>query len=345
MTEPPPQWSAPDAPPPYTEPSGYGYGPGSSADSSAPQGYPPPTWYAPPPPPGVVPLRPLGLGELLDGSIKVMRRYPRPTLGLSAAISAVVTLVNVLLVLAFNQVDPTSSNEDITFSVGAGMSSGPGAILSYLAGIVLTGAMVAVVGKAVLGQAVSTPEVWATVRSRLWALLGLSLLTVLIVATPAAVGILVAVVLALATGGIGLVVGIPLAISGFALSAYLYARLALAPAALVLEKAGITTALRRSGTLVRGAWWRTFWILVLTSLIASVMSAILAVPFGIIGIVLGSADSTGFLVSQQVATGLANVVVAPFAAGVHALLYVDRRMRAEGLDVALAAAAAGVPPA
>lgn len=334
MTEPPPQWNAPDAPPPYTGTSGYGYG--------VPEAPPQQSWYAPPPPPGVVPLRPLGVGELLDGSIKVLRRYPRPTLGLSAAISAVVTLVNVLLVLAFDQVDTTTSEE---IDIGAGLSSGPGTILSYLAGLVLTGALVAVVGKAVLGQAVSTPEVWATVRGRLWALLGLSLLTGLIVAAPAAVGVIVAVVLALATGGAGLVVGIPLAIGGFGLSAYFYTRLALAPAALVLEKAGIKTALGRSGTLVRGAWWRTFWILVLTSILAAVLSAILAVPFGIIGVVLSSADSTGFLVAQQVAGGLANVVVAPFVAGVHALLYVDRRMRAEGLDVALAAAAAGVPPA
>ena len=60
------------------------------------------------PQPGVVPLRPLALGELLDGAIKIIRRYPRPTLGLSAAIAAVVTVLNVGLVLLLQPVTGSS---------------------------------------------------------------------------------------------------------------------------------------------------------------------------------------------------------------------------------------------
>ena len=40
------------------------------------------------------------------------------------------------------------------------------------------------------------------------------------------------------------------------------------------------------------------------------------------------------------AAGIAQALTAPFSSGVSALLYIDRRMRAEGLDVSLAAAAA-----
>ncbi len=50
--------------------------------------------------------------------------------------------------------------------------------------------------------------------------------------------------------------------------------------------------------------------------------------------------TTRAVVLSALGTGVASTLVAPFTAGVTALLYVDRRMRAEGLDVALQAAAA-----
>ena len=51
--------------------------------------------------------------------------------------------------------------------------------------------------------------------------------------------------------------------------------------------------------------------------------------------------TTTALVLTQIGGGVAQTVTSPFTSGVRALLYVDRRMRAEGLDVALAAAATG----
>src|SRR5689334_4132680 len=91
MTEPPYSWSSPSGeptppsyppPPPGSIPQGYQYGQ--------------PAWLQP----GVVPLRPLALGDILDGAIKVVRRYPKPTLGLSAGIALVVTFLNVLAVIS-----------------------------------------------------------------------------------------------------------------------------------------------------------------------------------------------------------------------------------------------------
>ena len=54
------------------------------------------------PRPGCVPLRPLGLGDILDGSFKVIRRNPKATLGLSAAVAVLqVLFVAIFEVLAF----------------------------------------------------------------------------------------------------------------------------------------------------------------------------------------------------------------------------------------------------
>jgi hypothetical protein len=306
----------------------------------------------------VVPLRPLGLGELLDGAIKIIRRYPRPTLGLSAAIALVVTLVNVAFVLSLDTSlggssspfgagssspfgDTTSSTDvSTTFPVGAAAAMVVGLIIKYLGGLVLTGALVAVVGKAILGQPAPAGEVWAAVRPRLLALLGLSILSGLITAAPAVVGIGLAIVLVLGAGPIALLLGIPLGIAGVALSAYLGIRLVLAAPALVLEKAGIRTALRRSGALVKDSWWRVLGILLLAGIITGTITAIISLPISIGSLVLSGGDSasSAYLIAQQVGAGLASVLVAPFSAGVYALLYVDRRMRAEGLDVALHAA-------
>jgi len=46
-----------------------------------------------------------------------------------------------------------------------------------------------------------------------------------------------------------------------------------------------------------------------------------------------------FALLTQVGGGIATFLVSPFSSGVRALLYVDRRMRAEGLDLTLQAAA------
>src|ERR671918_262293 len=61
-------------------------------------GQPPyPGWSTRQPPaavkPGVIPLRPLGVGEILDGAVTTIRRNPGPMLGLSAIVAIVTQLL------------------------------------------------------------------------------------------------------------------------------------------------------------------------------------------------------------------------------------------------------------
>jgi len=119
----------------------------------------------------------------------------------------------------------------------------------------------------------------------------------------------------------------------------------------VLERTGIRDAMRRSSVLVKGDWWRVFGILALTFLIGAFVSQIVQLPFAVIGagspggLIDPAVDilSTRSLVLSAIGGGIASTLVSPFTAGVRALLYVDRRMRAEGLDVSLAAAATARP--
>ena len=358
MSEPTDGWSTPG--PAGTSPTGP---PPPGHPAPPPPAHLPPAWQsgpvwgAPPPPqlkPGVVPLRPLGVGELLDGAFSVVRGYWRPALAVSFVVAAVTTVASVLVVLAFSDflgnVDQAGLEEGdlgaLAGSLGsAGALAALGAVLSFVGGIVVTGCLAALCGRAVLGQPMDSAAMWAEVRPRLGPLVGASLLGGLLAVLPLLVG---GAVLA---GGIA-VAGVPggllggaVLLAGIAVSTYLYIRFTLVPAVVVLEKAGVSTALRRTGVLVTSSFWRLLGIILLAGVIASIVAGIIALPISAFaGSGFGGEDiSAQGLVIDQVAGGLATAVVAPFSAAVSALLYIDRRMRAEGLDVALAAAAAEQP--
>lgn len=351
--QPPPGWGAPPqappgwGPPPPQAPPGWGAtAPGWGAGPSG--------WGVAPAPvvkPGIVPLRPLGLGELLDGAVTLVRRYPRPTLGLSAGIALVTTLLNIPLLLEiFNSpllngtLDPGSTADLEAELGGLAVGFGASSLLSFLGGVVLAGIITAVVGRGVLGQPMSLREAWAAVRPLLLRLLGLAVVVVLAVWGTFVLGLALATGLGAALGGPGIALGVVVVIAAVVAAVFCYVRFSLAPCAMVLERAGLGQSLRRSGALVKGDWWRVLGILLLVLVITTFIGQVLQTPFalGDLGATL-SGETTTFsttdVVLSSIGSALALTVVAPFGAAVRALLYVDRRMRAEGLDVSLAAAA------
>src|SRR3954464_4894299 len=342
---PPPGWSTeqppPTAPPPDWSQSGWGQ----------------PGWnpgYAPTaaPKPGIVPLRPLGVGELLDGAFAAIRRYPRPTLGLAACVMLVVTVGQVATEgYLLNGVEPPADNETLSDAADylsrVGTTTLISVLVTALATLLLTGLITAVIGEAVLGRPVTAGDAWRRLKPLFWRLVGVTVLTFLII-TGALVASAVPGFVLLATGsdaggGGLLVLGL---VAGVIVSVWLYVALALAPAIVVLERATVRGALRRSRLLVQRSWWRVFGILLLAAIIAQVVGGIISLPFGLAGGGLTSLgdNSSEVHFSQLVISGLGGLVsgtiVRPFSAGVAALLYIDRRMRAEALDLTLVRAAA-----
>lgn len=285
---------------------GYGAGPGGG-----------PGWSTAPKP-GVVPLRPLGLGEILDGAFTTIRLYPKATLGLSAVVATLGALAQFFLTLALRN----SSYDNTWIVLTAALA---GLLINGLAILVLTGMLTIVISEAVLGRPIEIGQVWARVRPRILSLIGAS--------------ILVGLVSTLGT--------IACIVPGI----YLYVALSLTTPALILEGQNISAAMSRSRALVSGDWWRVFGILVLASIIASIIGGVISLPFSLASGVSSTFDftvvphqpGTGALFLAAVGQILSNTITAPITAGVTALLYIDRRMRREGLDVALARAAA--PPA
>ncbi len=288
----------------------------------APAWHAPNGWTPPPPRPGCVPLRPLGLGDILDGAISMIRRNPRVMLGLSAAVAAVqVLLVAGLEVLTFTRLGNVSvtstANPTATTDVGSAVL-----LISFLTslvlGSVLTGMLTVAVTQDVIGVRLGIAEVWRRVRPGIWRLLGLVLITSVV----PAVGLL----FCLAPG------------------IWLWGMWAVGVPALMAERATVRGALRRSWLLVRGTFWRVWGIRALGVLITMVLGEFLAAPFAIVGVLgnssmLDASGSTGVPVLYLVMTALGSAVsatfTAPVRAGIDALLYVDLRMRREGLDIVL----------
>ncbi|MBV9487130.1 MAG: hypothetical protein JO246_13855, partial [Frankiaceae bacterium] len=160
---PPPGWGAPPPAAPYgvtpAYPPPYGYG--------APYGFQPPK-------PGVIPLRPLGVGELLDGSFTTIRRYPGATLGLAAVVMLVVQFVNLFLTYYFlNGVasDTVTSNGTIEpsgdFLARAYSVQGLVLFVTMVATLLLSGALALVMGQAALGRPMSLGQLWERTKPQL----------------------------------------------------------------------------------------------------------------------------------------------------------------------------------
>jgi hypothetical protein len=139
-------------------------------------------------------------------------------------------------------------------------------------------------------------------------------------------------------GVLAAIVGFPI---GTALMVWSYILLVQAVLAVVLERTTVGGALRRARVLSKGRWWRTFATLLLAILVTVFMGFFaLRIPFLVVQLIffgIGSdhGSTVGALAIDTVGRIVSWSVVLPFDAGVIALLYMDRRMRREGLDLDL----------
>ncbi|MER6181739.1 hypothetical protein [Streptomyces sp. NPDC001652] len=369
---PPAQWSAPtgpanpgQTPPPPPPGPGWGArppaGPGGPGNGQGGYGGWGSGWGGPPPAakPGVIPLRPLGVGEILDGAVSTMRTYWRTVLGISLTVAVVTQIVVILLEgLVLDDAstaaldDPSASVDELTRALGDAMlSTGVVFLISLIGTIVATALLTTVTSRAVLGKSVTTGEAWRDARPQVAKLFGLIFLLILIAVAVVAVGALpgiLAVVAGAGDGGAALAVLGSLATGVVAL--WLMVRFSLASPALMLEKQGILKSLSRSAKLVRGSWWRVFGIQLLATLIANIVASIVVLPFAFIASALDGEGFTGlvnsgsdfgwtYLIVSGVGSVIGAMITFPITAGVTVLLYIDQRIRREALDIDLARAA------
>lgn len=312
------QPSQPSPPPPAAPPPGWDGAPGW-------QGYAPRVDYKP----GVVPLRPLSVGEILDGGFATIRRNPRIVFGSAFALAAALELVRLGLGSALSNVGgavtsslPKDDGPRLVITSG-GVAA---VVLSYVASAIfsalLAGVATEVVGKAVVGQRVEGRAVLGAVGRRWWRLVLVSVLAGALPFLP---------VLLLIAGPVGIILALPVAL-------YLWGKLALVVPAFVLERTGVGAAISRSWRLVRGAFWRTWGLRALAYLIVVIAGGVLSIPFGLStfrDLSGGNTASAGSLALSTIGAGIVWMLTQPLLAAAVTLIYIDRRMRAEGLDIQL----------
>ncbi|MGC0410014.1 hypothetical protein RKD32_002880 [Streptomyces sp. SAI-195] len=359
-----PGWGAPPPGPPGGGYGGYGGQRGGHGGYGAPGG---PGggwgggWGGPPPAakPGVIPLRPLGVGEILDGAVSTMRTYWRTVLGISLTV-AIFTEVIVVLLQGL-VLDDTSSevlnDPDATLSelgdalADTTINSGVIFLISLIGTVLATALLTTVTSRAVLGRPVTTGEAWRDARPQVLRLFGLIVLLLLIVAGLLTAGMTPGLLVTATAGGEA---GVALTALGFlaggVVAIWLMVRFSLASPALMLEKQGIKKAMGRSVKLVRGSWWRVFGIQLLATVIANVVASIIVIPFAFLAAALGGdgvggfLEGTGdlgwtFLIVSGIGSVIGSMITFPITAGVTVLLYIDQRIRREALDLELARAA------
>ncbi|WP_329399406.1 DUF7544 domain-containing protein [Streptomyces melanogenes] len=356
------QWSPPAAtpgqgtPPPPPGPPGPqqgGWGRPPAPGGNWNHGWGP----APAAKPGVIPLRPLGVGEILDGAVSTMRAHWRTVLGLTLTV-AVITQVADILVQRYllpdpPDIDPNATGSEAIDQALASLRSSllyllPVGVLALIGTLFVTAVLTVVISRSVLGRPVTLREAWAEARPRLLPLLGLLVLLPLMAGAVVGIGILPGALIGsdggAALAGLGGLAAVVVVI-------WLLVQFSLAAPALMLERQGLVKSLRRSAKLVRGAWWRIFGITLLTLLLTFIVSMIIAIPFTVIGTLVddggagslfsGSTSDFGwpFLIITGIGAVIGSAITYPISAGVAALLYVDQRIRREALDLDLARAA------
>lgn len=303
--------------------------------------------------PGIIPLRPLRLGEFLDGAFGAVRSNPRVMLGLSAVVISVAVALSTAIIflsrdalrgdfLASSDLDGGFGDAELQF-LEAQAGSNWTSIAMFLVLPLITGLLIASVSRSVIGQKLTVQQVWDLTKRKLLPLLFYTFLyTLAIVVIVAAYVVILILLFAESEPWVTVIFAVAGALGVIALLFWLSMRLLLVPPVLVLEDARFFASFKRAWLLTRGSFWRMLGIYLLTQLIVSVVASIIIFPVSAIAMFLAfGSDTMSNLPLLLIALGnvLTYTITTAFSAGVVALLYIDLRMRREGLDVELTAAA------
>ncbi len=365
----PPQYTQSYQPYPQAQQPGYGTPP--SAPTAAYDANPyatgaswapgPQLGWAPPPKPGLIPLRPLSFSDLFGAPFLVLRRNPKATFGsalLLQGLTAVLSLVIVGVVtwLSLSRLSQAAPGEEDAISAGAITAI----ILSFLIPVavsiagsaILQGIIAQEVARGTLGEKLPLGVLWRRTKARFLPLIGYTFLLIGVVTVFIAVAVGLGFVLTGlgGTAGVALtvVMGIGALLVLIAASVWLGTKFSLTPSIIVLENGKVFPSLARSWRLTDGYFWRTFGVQFLVSSVVSVASQVVATPISLLAslvpvLFVGVDSEATMIVATIAAQGLSLLVSVIIGAitvvvisATSAVIYVDLRMRKEGLDLDLA---------
>lgn len=348
-----PQWGGPPA---WAVPQAGGQGVAGQHSPGWPPGAPyGQPLYVAPPKPGVIPLRPLQFGEILDGSFQTIRRNAAAMFGSALIVQAIgailIGAVTVGMVQMTSSLETVNSEEEFLQAMGPVFAFMAGAmgisVLIGFLGSVLQGVLVVPVARSVLNRRTGFKQMWTLAGRRIWPLLGVAALLTVggLLAVAAVAGI--AVLLFTALGPMALFIVFPVGLGSVVLIVWIGLKLMLAPAAIVVERTGVYDGLLRSWQLTKNNWWRIFGITLVVAIMVGIIAQIVQIPASLAATAIGGVVSphpdqdtvaSAVVVSTVISSAigaLVGSVTFAFQASVLALLYMDLRMRRDGLDVEL----------
>lgn len=259
-------------------------------------------------------LRPLGFGEILDVALKIVARHWRV---LVACVAIVVLPVQIASTALVYSIDPSRYDLNASPSTSAGADDSTiGAVivvqvLALLCYMLAAAACFKAVSDGYLGR---EPGVGHSLRfglPRIPQLLGMYLLV--------SICVIIGLILLIAPG------------------VWIGTIWSLAVPALLFERLGVFSSLGRSFELVKGRFWGTLGLLIVSILIIVVVSVLIGLVIGGIGAVVTADSEVAGAFVDIVATVISNMISLPVFAAVLTVLYFDQRVRKEGFDLQLLA--------
>ncbi len=297
-------------------------------------------------------LRPLGVGEIIDVSIKVYRS----AFSLLVKVCAIIVIPGGFLTAFIRSSLTTNTSSLNTYSLNTSQPAvlpNPTDIYKQLSGeltifllqFIVSTFATALCYKIVIDKYLDSPtsvkSSFEFVTKKLKSLLWIEFEVTMLQIVPIAILVTFFVLLARSSFSKGLLVLFGI-ISFLAFMVFLIWTLVIfilrAPVVLTEEFHGIS-ALKRSAYLVRHRFWPTLGLILLVTLLATIIS----IPLSIVSVVVTLLSKS--LLIQVIITGfttsIISILVTPFQAACYGVLYVDLRVRKEAFDIQLLAAQVG----
>lgn len=322
--------------------------------------------WTPAPKKGIIPLHPLTFGMLLGKAFAALRHNPKVLFGFAVVIQLIVVLatagiMGVVLFTSFARLEtvPVGSPDfdavlagTIAVNIVAGLAVG---LASIAFTAIMQGVVAAEIGYAAIGVKATLRMLWKKMAPAFWRLTGFAALSV--IAVFGFLAVIAALIGAFIAGGLGgspeligvlVLVVILIALACIPLVVWLSTKLLLVPSILVLERARFREALVRSWRLTRGRFWVAWGVTFLISAIMGLAMQVVSVPVTLLSSLLGSVVApTGAtepsaiisyvftLIAPQILLLVLQAITLVVQSTGSALVYLDCRMRYEGLDQTL----------
>ncbi len=285
----------------------------------------------------VLDLRPRTVGEIIDVSVKLWganwkRLFPIlaailfPFYVAGTLVSQIVKPTMATVLSEFSKKVSENPHAALHITNRQYAAFGAGRLIFSIGVSVTTTALTAIIADAYLRRSRSSREVLRTARRR-----GpINLLSFLLAVLVAGIPIGALLVAGNLLGPRALVIG---SIPAIGLATWILIRLRSAAAAIVVERVGAITALKRGFALSKGRTWALFGATVVAVFLIPIPAGIIASMITGILTSLGGTNPTFEFLWIAIGGTVSQAIIAPLVAGISVLMYFDLRIRKEGFDL------------